>query len=88
MMKKIILATMAAMVLAVGVTVVCLWENPSTASMPHLTVEKTFALEANITTVPDAKLGHGDAIFSSSSLLSLCLVVLAIVAFRQNSNVL
>jgi hypothetical protein len=56
--------------------------------MPHLTVEKTFALEANITTVPDAKLGHGDAIFSSSSLLSLCLVVLAIVAFRQNSNFL
>jgi hypothetical protein len=88
MMRKIILATMVAIVLAVGMTVVYLWENPSTSSMPNPTVEKTFALEAGSNmTVPGANPGHGDSIFSSSSLLSLCLVVLAIAAFRQNSYV-
>jgi hypothetical protein len=88
MMRKIIMGTIAAIVLTIGFTMVDFLENPSTGSMPNLTIEKTYTQEANSnTTMLGVDADHGDSIFSSSSFLSLCLVVLGIVAFRQNSYV-
>lgn len=88
MMRQMIIGTMAAIVLTIGFTMVDFWENPSTGSIPNLTIEKTYAPEANSnTTALGVDADHGDSIFSPSSFLSLCLVVLGIVAFRQNSYI-
>jgi hypothetical protein len=88
MIRKMIMGTMAAIVLTIGFTMIDFLENPSASSMTNPTVEKTYAPEANSNTIAlGVDADHGDSIFSFSSFLSLCLVVLAIVTFRKNSYV-
>lgn len=87
-MKKIMIVTIVAVSLILGFIIVDFGDSPSTGSMPDQTMETTYAPEVNSNTFSlSVGSDQGDSIFSSSSIMSLFLVVIGIVAFRRNSYV-
>lgn len=87
-MKKIMLGTIVTIFLILNFSMADFMEIPPTGSMPNPAIEKTDTPQADsITSAPDAEAVQNDSIFSASPIISLCLVVIGIVAFRQNSYI-
>lgn len=87
-MKKMLTITIVAISLIMGLIMVDFWESPTAGTVSNPTDEITSVQESISDTFSlNVKTDQGDSIFSGSAFLSLCLVIVGIVFFRQNSYV-